>query len=188
MTKLWIANCTKQHHTFVYRPKISDGGMKDGILRPMYGDLRKQDIPVGGQILVGDFKADTTEIRDILDQHKHIVEFNKLDRVQGFQGLCYREGDPVPMDKILERINQNDDVRTKESTIRQTNTAVEIAGRLRSVSNEGGAPFKDMRETDVQVAQAANKEVNGGTPQINRVTEVLEEGKEPSTRGRRSAG
>jgi hypothetical protein len=186
--KLWIANTTKQHHTFLYRPKISDGGVKDGILRPMYGDLRKQEIPVGGQILVGDFSSDS-DIRNILDQHKHIEEFSKLSRVQGFQGMCYRIGpDPVPIEKILERIDQNDQVRTKEAEVRQTNTAVEIASRLRAVSNEGGTPFKDLRETDVQVAQKGNKEVNDGTPKLNLVTEVVEEGKEPSQRGRRSAG
>jgi hypothetical protein len=187
MTKLFIANTTKQHHDFVYRPRIGDPGRRDdGVLRQVYGDMRKQTIPLGGQILVGDLKAE--EIKVILEQHPHIVEFNKLDRVQGFQGLCYRENDPVPMEKILERLTVNDEVRTKQAEVRQTNTAVEIASNLRAVSNEGGTPFKDLRETDVQVAQKGNKEVNDGTPKLNLVTEVVEEGKEPSTRGRRSAG
>jgi hypothetical protein len=186
--KLWIANLTKQHHTFMYRPKISDGGVKDGIMRPMYGDLRQRTIPLGGQILVEDFSSDS-DVRNVLDQHKHIVEFSKLDKEKGFQGLCYRIGeDAVPIDKILEQLKENDNVRTKESEVRQTNTALEISSRLRAVSNEGGVPFKDMRETDVQVAQAPHKEVNDGTPKVNRVTEVVEEGKEPSMRGRRNAG
>lgn len=187
MPKLFIANTTKQHHTFLYRPKISDGGVKDGILRPMFGDLRKYDIPVGGQICVGDF-SDDGEVRNILDQHKHIVEFKSLNRVKGFQGLTYRIGEnQVPMDEILERIETNDAVRTEEAKDRQARTALDIASRMRVVAQEEGAPFKDLRETDVQVAQKGDKEVNKGTPQMNDVVEVTEDGKSPSGRGRKSA-
>jgi hypothetical protein len=188
MAKLWLCNSSKQNHEFVYRPKIGDGGKTDdGILRPIFGEMRKQLIPVGGQICVGDLKDG--EIRNILDQHKHIVDFKSLNSARGFQGLCYKIGsDPVPMEAIVERINANDAVRTEEAKVRQTNTAIDIASRMRLVSQSDDAPFKDLRETDVQVAQKGDKEVNQGTPKMNQVVEVTEEGKEPSGRGRKSAG
>lgn len=187
MTKLWIANTTKQHHEFVYRPKISDGGMKDGIIRPKYGDIRKHHIPLGGQVLVGDFDSDG-EIRNILDQHKHIVEFSTLSKVKQFQGLCYKIGpDPVPVEKILERIDDNDKVRTEENRVRLVNTARDIATNMQQGSQTEGTPFKDLRETDVQVAQKGAEGVNKGTPQMNDVVEVVQDGKEPSRRGRQSA-
>jgi hypothetical protein len=192
MARLWIANTTKQHRDFVYRPRLREGVEKteDGILKPVFGELRKQHIPVGGQICVGgaDGLADG-EIRNILDQHKYIVDFKSLNTVKGFQGLCYRIGpDPVPMEEILERIETNDKVRTEENKDRQAATALQIAANMRSVSQTDDAPFKDLRETDVQVAQRGDKEVNGGTPQLNHVVEVAEQGKEPSQRGRRQAG
>jgi hypothetical protein len=186
MAKLWISNSSKQNHEFVYRPKVGDGGVKDGILRPMYGDLRKQLIPVGGQICIGDLGDQET--KDILAQHRHIVEFKDLLRERGFQGLCYRIGpDPMPIDKIMERISLNDEVRKKEATERQSDTALEIATNMRTVAASDDAPFKDLRETDVQVAQKGAKDVNGGTPELNQVVEVTEEGKSPSGRGRKSA-
>lgn len=189
MAKLWIANTSKQHHTFLYRPKIGDGGKTDdGILRPVFGEIRKQDIPVGGQICVTGDDLKDSEIRNILDQHKHIVDFKSLNRVKGFQGICYRIGpDPVPMDEILERIETNDKVLTEDNKDRQARRALEIAANMRGASQSDDAPFKDLRETDVQVSQKGDKEVNGGTPQLNQVVEVAEEGKEPSGRGRKSA-
>lgn len=188
MAKLWIANTTKQEHDFVYRPRIGGGGKTDdGILKPVFGELRKQTIPVGGQICVSGVDSQS-EIDNVLTQHKHIVEFKSLNRVRGFQALCYRIGpDPVPIDEILERIETNDKARTEENKDRQATTAREIAARMRLVSQADDAPFKDLRETDVQVAQKGDKEVNQGTPKLNQVVEVTEIGKEPSGRGRKSA-
>lgn len=185
--KLWIANSTKQNQDFVYRPKIGDGGKReDGIIKPVFGEMRKQHIPVGGQICLGDLSDG--EIRNILDQHKHIVDFKGLSKVRGFQGLCYRISlDQVPMDEIMERIQKNDEVRTEEAKDRQAATALQIAANMRTVSNTDDAAFKDLRETDIQVAQQGAKEVNQGTPRLNQVVEVTEEGKEPSGRGRKSA-
>jgi hypothetical protein len=184
--KLWIANTTKQIHIFVYRPKLGGGKSEDGVMKPVFGEMRQQTIPLGGQICVGDLQDG--EIRNILDQHKHIVDFKSLNSLRGFQGLCYRQGpDPMPVEKILERIDSNDEVRTEESKDRQARTALEIASRMRLVSQSDDAPFKDLRETDIQVAQKADKEVNRGTSQLNQLVEVPEEGKQPSGRGRRSA-
>jgi DNA-binding protein H-NS len=188
--RLWIANTTKQIHEFVYRPRVGDGGVQDGVLRPKFGDLRKHTIPVGGQISVGGANGlDTGEIDNILKQHAYIVQFKDLPKVKGFQGLCYRIGpDPVPMEKIMERIDQNDDVLSEEAKDRQAATALQIAASMRNASATDDAAFKDLRETDVQVAQKGNKEVNDNTPQVNQVVEVTEEGKTPSGRGRKSAG
>jgi len=189
MARLWIANTTTQHHEFIYRPKISDGGVKDGILRPMFGEARQQRIPVGGQICVGGPDGlDDGMIRTILDQHKHIVDFTSLPRVQGFQGLCYKIGpEPVPIEKILERIDENAKAREAVANDRQVASTLEIAARMRSVAGQEGAPFTDLRETTVQIAQKGHPEVNNGTPKLNRVVEVPEDGKEPSRRGRMSA-
>src|SRR5271155_2987089 len=131
MPKLWIANTTKQIHTFCYRPKIGAGGKsaEDGILRPVFGEMRQQSIPVGGQICVGGADGiSDEEIKVILNQHKHIVEFKDLNRVKGFQGMCYRIGsDPVPIGEIMERIETNDEVRTQQNEDRQTATTLGIA-------------------------------------------------------------
>lgn len=189
MANLWIANTTKQVHIFQYRPKIGSGGQQeDGVLRPVYGELRKETIPVGGQICVSRSDLKDAEIRVILDQHPHIPNFNELNMVKGYQGLCYRIGpNPVPMEEILERIETNDKARTDIANDRQMASALEIAGRIKLASAEGQTPYKDLRETDVQVAQHAEDGVNAGTPKINQVVEVPEQGKEPSGRGRRSA-
>lgn len=187
MPKLFIANTTKQHHDFVYRPKIGSGGKtEDGVLKPIYGEMRLQHIPVGGQICVSGVSTDA-EIRNILDQHKHIVEFKSLNRVRGFQGLCYRQDDPVPIEEILERLETNDKVRTEENKDRQAATALKIASKMREVASDDQSPFKDLHETNVQVAQKGDKEVNEGTPKLNQVVEVTEDGKSPTTRGRKSA-
>lgn len=188
MPRLWIANTTKQVHDFNYRPRIGPGGKtEDGALKPIFGDIRKQPIPIAGQICVGENLSDA-EIANILSQHKHIVEFKNLHQVRGFQGFCYRIGpDPVPIGEILERIETNDKALTENSKERQVKTALEIATNMRNVSQSDDAPFKDLRETDVQIAQKGDKEVNQGTPKLNQVIEITEAGKEPSGRGRKSA-
>ena len=108
--------------------------------------------------------------------------------MRGFQGLCYRIGpDVVPMDEILERIETNDKVRTEENKDRQARTALDIAESMRLVSGQEDSPFKDLRETDVQISQKGNAEVNGGTPKLNNVVEVVEQGQSPSGRARKSA-
>jgi hypothetical protein len=189
MPKLWIANTTKQSHDFVYRPRLRATLEKteDGILKPVFGEQRNYMIPYAGQVCIGD-KLSDAEIKNILDQRQDVVDFQGLNRVRGFQGLCYRIGEnEVPLGEIMERIETNDNVRTAQVKDRQQKSALEIATNLRSVSQTDDAPFKDLRETDVQVAQRADKEVNQGTPQMNQVVEVAESGKEPSGRGRRSA-
>jgi hypothetical protein len=189
--KLWIANTTKQVHTFHWRHRLGDNGVPDQggmILRPKFGDLHKQTIPVGGQILVSGKDLDEGAIREILSQNPQIVDYKSLNREKPYIGLCYRIGpDPVEIERVLERIERNDQVRTEENKLRQTNTASQIASGIREVSNQDGAPFTGLRETDVQVAQAGNQEVNGGTPKLNDVVEVLEEGQKPSGRGRKAA-
>jgi hypothetical protein len=191
MARLWIANSTKQNHEFIYRPRLRAEIEKtqDGTIKPVFGESRKQHIPVGGQICVGgsDGLSDG-EIRNILDQHPSVPDFKSLNRVKGYQGLCYRIGpDNVPMDEIMERIEKNDEVRTEEAKDRQASTALKIASNMRNVASQDDAAFKDLRETDVQVAQKGDKEVNGGTPKMNQVVEVTEDGKTASGRGRKSA-
>jgi DNA-binding protein H-NS len=188
--KLFIANTTKQNHEFVWRPKLRDfsGENQDGIIKPKYGELRRLPIPLGGQICIGNDKAlEGPDVKNILEQHPHIVRFEDLNTVRGFQGLCYRQDNPVPIEEILERLETNDKVRTEENKQRQTNTALQIASNMREVAAQDDAPFKDLRETDVQVAEKGAQEVNGNTPRLNNVVEVAEEGKTPSGRGRKSA-
>lgn len=190
MARLWIANTTNQRHTFIYRPKIGEGGVKEGVLLAKFGEMRRYDIPVGGQVAIGgDRGLEDGEIRGILDQHPHIVNFDELKRVNGYQGLCYRIGpNEVPIEKILERIDANDKARTDVAKDRQMQTTLEIANRMRNVSGQDGAAFTDLHETNVQVEQVPAQEVNDGTSKINTVVKVPEDGKTPTQRGPKSGG
>lgn len=86
---LYIANCSMQNISFVYRI-------------PGNPSPRTQIIPIGQQVKIsGELTSD--EIDSIIDQHRvyGLVDVKEIERVRGkFGGMCYSIGSPVSSDKL----------------------------------------------------------------------------------------
>lgn len=95
MTKLYIANCTKQHNHFHYR---------------VIGSTRafNQTIEAGKQVqLSGDFQQE--DIDSIIQQHEAygLIDSNRVKSARNFVGLCYSIGKPVTLNAMEVAFDQN---------------------------------------------------------------------------------
>lgn len=95
--KLYIANCTLQHHDFLYRV-------------PGEEDRRThmQKIEAGGQIVV--YRDETYEVlQGIVDQHLRygLIDASKIDQTKPFIGLCYSFDKPIPVEKFMYANDHN---------------------------------------------------------------------------------
>lgn len=95
MPRLIIANCTKQHHDFVYRI-------------PENGQVRRQQIPMGAQMFVHD-EAPPRILKGIIAQHEKygLIPASSIDQTRGFVGLCFAIDKPIDVDRIMQANEQN---------------------------------------------------------------------------------
>lgn len=180
MPSLFIANTTKQDHTFYYRIKLPNHRTTDeGKIQTHSNDLRQQSIPAGTQIRLQNRDMSEADVKGILEQHeRHLIEVKSLKRVRGFVGLSYSVGDPVPLDEMLARFEQNDKVKEAEATTRLQQTATAIADRMRKVN-----PNAPLATASVEVVEEASS-ANNNSPSIALGVEVPSEGIEPRARRR----
>ncbi len=97
MSKIYIANCTKQVQQLQFRV-------------PENPQIIMGEIPIGEQKLVWD--GSTPAIQDIIEQLSAygMVSVAELPRTKRFAGLCYSLDVPVKMDAIVMANRHNIDV------------------------------------------------------------------------------
>lgn len=102
MPKLFVANCTKQRHEFIYRA-------------PESTQTVKREIEPGAQIAI----EGTTTLFDYVIAHHGIyglVDFKDVEKGKGYNGLVYRLDKPVDVDAIEAGLGHNDQALTDMST------------------------------------------------------------------------
>jgi len=99
MTKLYVANTTKQVLNFTYRA-----------LESRTNQLRQISIKPGEQKIVVD--GTTDEISAIIQHHEAygLIDSTKIDQAQQFIGTCYSIDKPVAASIIEKGIRDNDDL------------------------------------------------------------------------------
>jgi hypothetical protein len=149
MARLYIANCTKQRHEFLYRA-------------PEQKNHIKQPIEIGSQIAV--WKSDGTASRDdlqiIVEQHTAygLVDVSEIDRTKHFVGMCYSFDKPVDIQKIMYTIESNDAVLEQRSLDLRKEGASVISHTLNQIASDAGNGLNNV-EIEVKEVVAPGKEM-----------------------------
>lgn len=97
MSKLYIANATRQNYEFTYRLPEAPGA-------------KVQTIPVGGQVIIAGGNLTTTDVDYILSQYKQygLVSAEEMDNGRvPFSGLAYSLERPISADRLEKAMNRN---------------------------------------------------------------------------------
>jgi hypothetical protein len=172
MTKLYIANCTKNVQDFLYR-------------LPEVHQLYKVTIPMGGQAEIYE-DTDKATLGLIIDQHAMygMKAVSELDRTRGYTGLCYQFDKPIDVERIMSAVAHNDDELVRQAhEVRKAQAAGISAAidqnmmgsesQLQSLEVEiveqkkPGENSEKMTET-IQVAKPGSKSAAAGAERAER--------------------
>jgi len=141
MAKLYLANCTKQRHEFLYHA-------------PEQKQLTKQDIEIGSQIMVWR-DAPLDQLSAIILQHEPygLINVNEIDRTKHFVGICYSFDKPIDVHKIMYTVENNDKVLEERGLETRKEVAQVITHSLSQVAQDAG---NGLNTLDVEVKELAS--------------------------------
>jgi hypothetical protein len=168
MTKLYIANCTKQEAFFEY--SVPENPKR--FARP---------IRAGSQI---EIESTPDVLNYIIGQHERygFTEVSKISK--GFSGLCYRFDKPISINAIEAGLSQNEQDMIDRALEARKIQAVVSDAQLNRVAQEGGLRQKANLEVEV-VEEKRNFADN--EDKFEQTITVQKEGIEPKPRSRRKA-
>lgn len=147
MAKLYIANCTRQRHEFIYRA-------------PEQKNPVTQVIDIGQQIMVWK-DAPKDELNNIVEQHEHygLINVANIDRSKFFVGMCYQFDKPIDVNKIMYTVENNDTVLEERALKARKQAATVISHSLNQVAQDAGNALGNV---DVEIKELAQpgKEAN----------------------------
>ena len=150
--KLYIANCTKQVHDFIYRVPEATGP-------------RMQPIREGAQIQIsGELLPDVV---DSIVNHARtygMIHIDEIDRAKPFSGLCYSVDKPISAAKIQKLMIHNQDVLEEraEDTLKATalaNSKVLESG-VERLARDAHRPIPAIGDLEISILE----ESPSGTP------------------------
>lgn len=156
--KMYIANCTKQVASFIYR-------------LPEHHQQRQQQIEIGGQTQIsGDLTQ--LEVDAIIEQHTKygLVAADDLDRTKPFIGLCYSIDKPVRIGKLEQALVHNDKVLEQRGAQTRKEAALAVAKNVEQQTGEGLTALEmtieqDKAGTDGDVVGAQTVRVDRNAPE-----------------------
>jgi len=138
MAKLYIANCTKQRHEFMYRA-------------PEQKNPVTQVIEIGSQIMV--WKDEPRDVLlNIVEQHEHygLISVADIDRTKHFVGMCYQFDKPIDVNKIMYTVENNDTVLEQRALDARKEAAQVISHSLSQVAADTG---NGLNSVDVEIKE-----------------------------------
>ena len=140
MSVLFVANCTKQDHDFVY-------------ITPETGKPRLVRIETGSQKQIHT-SDNEMNLNAIVKQHEPygLIPVNEVKRNRAFTGMCYSFDKPVPVDAIMVADEQNTAILEKFSDNVFKQTAVAIQDQL---SRNDEAPAFNLETEIVEIGGQA---------------------------------
>ena len=169
MPRLFIANCTKQHHDFVYRV-------------PETMQLKSQLIRAGEQAWIANTEFTSDWIEKIVKDHRRygLVHATEVKNARTFVGLCYMVDKPMTLDAILNGFAVNDEVLEERAEERRERVASEAVAGIQST----------MRTMGVNVPQAEVEFVeepgDGKAPALAKGYQAVAPGRAPRHEGKPS--
>lgn len=171
MTILYVANCTKQIHDFVFR-------------RPeAMNTSAPVSIPPGQQREIAR-NLSVTDVDYIINQHRAYGMRSEREALseRNFVGLCYSLDNPVTVNTLLDRLTANDALLGKGAAEIRKGTAAAIASKLQSNIQQSGQPGQ-VERVELEVVEQPK---TGSTkpPELAEGVEVVRESAAP----RRASG
>jgi hypothetical protein len=154
--RLYIANCTQQVQTFMYRTPEESGAMSGGV--------RVQPIEIGNQIIIpGDLNQ--IQIDSIVSQHRKygLIAVDEVDRNKAFAGLCYSIDKPVSISKLLYVIQNNKKLMDERGRKTRLEAAIAVNQQVETNMSD------QLKKLEIEVKE----EKSGSGPEHEPVNEAL---------------
>ena len=163
--KLYIANCSLQHHNFIYSvPENPKRFIKE--------------IRAGGQVEL-EFPQDI--LNYIISQHER-YGFTEVAKVnKGFSGLCYRFSKPISIDAIEQGISQSEQTAIDRALEARKIQAVANDQIISRVAQEGG--LRQQAPLELEVVEEKRNFADNENKFEQTIT-VEKEGIAPKRRGK----
>lgn len=166
MSKLFVANLTKQEFQLIYWVENS----KKPVVTKIKPGQQESVYPQGNHV----------DHERIVDQHRMygLIPVSELDRKPGFVGQCYQYDAPIPLDRLYTGMTNNEDALIKEALER----------RKEAVASSDDLMQKAAQETDSRLGnfevEIEEVEQKGVEQTVHEVLSVGSETQEPRRRGR----
>lgn len=171
MPKLYVANCTRQRQSFIYR-------------LPEHPSTREQTIEIGHQILVsGDLN--TKQVEAIIDQYRPYGMIAASEKPpQGFVGLVYSVDKPITSTPIHDLIVHNTEVMTDIGRRARQDAAVAFENMAQNNIRQYGNDKDRVNELEVDINEQPTS-FGDRSEKLHEQTLVVREGANaPTPRGR----
>lgn len=150
MTKLYVANATKQTFIFSYR-------------LPEAKQTIQRTIPMGTQLFFGDFSSE--EIKSIVDQGKPfgMIRVDEANQARDYKGLIYSENYEVKQGKIEFMLRANDDMLDRQGQeLRKEAAMANVMGMNTQANNQNQTLNKVSMTVQQENEQPGSKQVSEG--------------------------
>lgn len=169
MTKLYIANCSKQVQEFLYKlPEIDRVKSFRVTIQP------------GAQALI--YKdAEHQLLMRVVDQHAMygLKAVSEIDRTKEYTGLCYQFDKPIDVEKIMYAMAQNDDaVELLSHEVRKQSAA----GLSHSIDNMMLGSEQKLTSVEVEVLEQP-KNASDTSEKMVETIQVAKPGSKAAQRG-----
>jgi hypothetical protein len=166
MSKLYVANLTKQEFHLIYWVENS----KKPVVTKIKPGQQESVYPQGNHV----------DHERIVEQHRMygLIPVSELDRRPGFVGQCYQYDDPIPLDRLYTGMTNNEDALVKQALERRKEAAASSDDLMQKAAQETDSRLGGF---EVEIEEVEQK---GVEPQIHEVITVGEDNPEPRRRGR----
>ena len=143
MTKLYIANTTKQAFNFEYRI-------------PETGRMHYRTIPMGQQLMV--LEATSSEIGMVIDHFARygLTDASKIDQA-AFVGLCYSIDKPVKQSVMVKALKDNDNHLDRANHERRKVQLASTEKQLRQRAQDTGNGYRGDLEVEITEQQGPDR-------------------------------
>jgi len=166
LTKLYVANATRQNVEFTYR-------------LPEMPGVKMQPIPIGGQICVTGDHMLPEQVDSILAQYEKygLVTVEQMEKSnRKFSGLCYSLDKPVSIDRLRKAMDRNVEELTDRGKQIRKEMAIAANNMIEDDLRENNRP-DGLTNLEMTIEEEASKSGDRGTPLVNeglRVTRTPE--------------
>jgi len=145
MSKLFIANCTKQDFEFHF--------WVDENTRPITTKIR-----MGSQMLIYE-QGTKSDHEHIIKQHQiyGLKPVNEIDRTKEFVGLCYQFEKPIPLDRLQTTFDHNDDAMAHSAQEHRKLATLSMDDTLKRSAQETDSTLANF---EVEVVEQQQKGVD----------------------------
>lgn len=161
---LFIANCTKQTHSFIFRVPESQA-------------TQKREIPPGGQVQIFDDGVPPAHVDNVIRQHERygLIDAAAIDRTKAFIGICYSTVKPVTVNRIMSAVENNEQALTNMAGESRRNA---VAAMHQSMSDSG--PLNTL-EVELVEDKKDRQDADG----FGQILQVTQDGKPKQRAGRK---